>query len=184
MLLVLLAAVAPSLFFVISLLKSLAKKFSLIFLGPYCQSSLPFFLRAELMKSPSSVTLRGGPHDLSPGNTLSCKSDPQAIALGSSECLRCSSPSEPLVPRFCLICPPVSCYYFSFLFFFYLPHQVLVATCGNLAPQPRIEPVLPPMEVQNLNHWTTREAFFLPFSYYSPLNLHLKRLGASQPAQW
>ena len=45
-------------------------------------------------------------------------------------------------------------------------------------------PLLPPMEMQNLNHQTTREVFFLPFLYYSLLNLDPKRLGASQLAQW
>ena len=29
--------------------------------------------------------------------------------------------------------------------------------CGLLVPQPGIEPVFPALEVQNLNHWTTKE---------------------------
>ena len=29
--------------------------------------------------------------------------------------------------------------------------------CGSLVPQPGIEPVLPALEAQNLNHWTARE---------------------------
>ena len=35
--------------------------------------------------------------------------------------------------------------------------------CGILTPQPGIEPVLPVLEVQNLNHWTTREVCGGPF---------------------
>ena len=29
--------------------------------------------------------------------------------------------------------------------------------CGILVPQPGIEPMLPPLRAQSLNHWTTRE---------------------------
>ena len=37
------------------------------------------------------------------------------------------------------------------LFFFFWPHS------ENLVPQPEIEPVLPAVEAQSLNHWTARE---------------------------
>ena len=46
-------------------------------------------------------------------------------------------------------------YFFSFLFFFFfLPQAVALRI---LAPQPGIEPMPPAVEVQSLNHWTTRE---------------------------
>ena len=38
--------------------------------------------------------------------------------------------------------------------FFFWPHH---AACEILAPQPGIEPEPPALEVQSLNHWTTRE---------------------------
>ena len=39
-------------------------------------------------------------------------------------------------------------------FFFFLPHS---KAYGILFPPPGIEPMLPAVEVQNLNHWTPRE---------------------------
>ena len=44
---------------------------------------------------------------------------------------------------------------FSFLsFLFFLLHRI---ECGILLSQAEIEPVLPAVEAQSLNHWTTRE---------------------------
>ena len=39
-------------------------------------------------------------------------------------------------------------------FFFFWPHHT---ACRILVPQPGIEPVPPALEMQSLNHWTTRE---------------------------
>ena len=43
--------------------------------------------------------------------------------------------------------------FFNLIFFFW-PHHVV---CGNLVPQTGTEQVPSAMEVQSLNHWTTRE---------------------------
>ena len=53
-----------------------------------------------------------------------------------------------------------------FLFFlifkkFWLYH----ATCKILAPQPGIKPMLPALEVQSLNQWTSREVHIYPLSH-------------------
>ena len=45
-------------------------------------------------------------------------------------------------------------FFLSFFFFFFLPQAVALRI---LAPQPGIEPMPPAVEVQSLNHWTTRE---------------------------
>ena len=42
----------------------------------------------------------------------------------------------------------------SFSFLFFLLHRI---ECGILLSQAQIEPVLPAVEAQSLNHWTTRE---------------------------
>ena len=52
-----------------------------------------------------------------------------------------------------------------FFFFFFLPQAVALRI---LAPQPGIEPMPPAVEVQSLNHWTTREVlwwFLLKISF-------------------
>ena len=43
---------------------------------------------------------------------------------------------------------------FLFFFFFFFLHRI---ECGILLSQAQIEPVLPAVEAQSLNHWTTRE---------------------------
>ena len=53
----------------------------------------------------------------------------------------------------------LSSIYFINIFFFncfilFIGHTV----CGILVPQPGIEPMLPPLGAQSLNHWTTRES--------------------------
>ena len=48
------------------------------------------------------------------------------------------------------------------LLFFWMRCAWHVA-CGILVPRPEIEPALPAMEVQSLNHWTVRE---VPDHYY------------------
>ena len=41
--------------------------------------------------------------------------------------------------------------------FIYLFFGITSQTCGILIPQPGIKPVSPTVEMQILNHWTTRE---------------------------
>ena len=56
-------------------------------------------------------------------------------------------------------------FFFSYLFFFILTHPVALRI---LALQPGIEPMPPAVEVQSLNHWTTREVlrcFLLKISF-------------------
>ena len=56
-------------------------------------------------------------------------------------------------------------FFFPFFFFFFLPQDVALRI---LAPQPGIEPMPPAVEVQSLNHWTTREVlwwFLLKISF-------------------
>ena len=48
----------------------------------------------------------------------------------------------------------------SFLIIIFWLHCM---ACWILTPQPGIEPALPVLEVQNLNHWTTREVCGGPF---------------------
>ena len=50
-------------------------------------------------------------------------------------------------------------FYFSYYFLFWLH----CTACGILIPQPEIKPMLPPLEVQRLNHWTARE---VPYSHF------------------
>ena len=40
---------------------------------------------------------------------------------------------------------------------FFLTFWSFPMACGILVPQPEIEPIPPALEVQSLNHWTTRE---------------------------
>ena len=35
--------------------------------------------------------------------------------------------------------------------------KLLVVACGDLIPQPEVEPGPPALRVQSFNHWTTRE---------------------------
>ena len=45
--------------------------------------------------------------------------------------------------------------YLSFIFIYlFLPYH---EGCGILVPWPEIEPMTPAVEVQSLNHWTTKE---------------------------
>ena len=53
-----------------------------------------------------------------------------------------------LAPGNALFFPP------QFIYLFLWPHH---AACGTLVPWPGIEPTLPAVEVQSLNHWTTRD---------------------------
>ena len=39
----------------------------------------------------------------------------------------------------------------------WLLKNLLAVACGILFPQPGIKPASPALEVQSLNHWTTRE---------------------------
>ena len=48
---------------------------------------------------------------------------------------------------------PFSIYCIFCFFVLFFDH----VACGILVPQPGIEPMLPAMKVQSLNHWTTRE---------------------------
>ena len=50
--------------------------------------------------------------------------------------------------------------YIRFSFFFFCPHCV---ACGILFPWPGMEPELPAVEAQSLNHYTTREVPTLGF---------------------
>ena len=54
---------------------------------------------------------------------------------------------------------------FNFFFFFWLHHSV----CGVLVPWPGIEPTPPEVEVQNLNHWITREMPTFNFTFHEAL---------------
>lgn len=45
------------------------------------------------------------------------------------------------------------CHQRLILLIFWMHH----ATCGNLLPQPGIEPTPPALEARSLNHWTSRE---------------------------
>ena len=54
--------------------------------------------------------------------------------------------------------------YYNFFFFFFLLFDFNVfiywpchVACGILVPQPGVEPAPPAVEVQSLNHWTTKE---------------------------
>ena len=49
-------------------------------------------------------------------------------------------------------------------------------------PQPGIEPTPPAVEIQNLNHWTTREFFFF-FFFLISLGEFLKR-GQAELGSW
>ena len=46
--------------------------------------------------------------------------------------------------------------------FFFLPYH---AACRIVVSWPEIEPALPAVEVQSLNHWTTREVSKYPYSW-------------------
>ena len=75
------------------------------------------------------LSLWEGTHVICPQETLFPASVVcRQLSLGSSECLRCSSPSDPLVPSFCLICPPVS---FPFLFCFVLFFAIPSLSCST-----------------------------------------------------
>ena len=52
----------------------------------------------------------------------------------------------------------------------------LAAPCRILAPGPGIEPVLPSMEAQNPNHWTTREFPKTTFFYKKKKMERIKKL--------
>ena len=55
----------------------------------------------------------------------------------------------------CLLSLHLKSFYKLFLFdYIFWPCYV---ACGILVPQPGLEPGAPPMEVQSLKHWTTRE---------------------------
>ena len=58
----------------------------------------------------------------------------------------------------------VKVFFFKF-FFLFIRHTA----CGILVPQPGIEPMLPPLGAQSLNHWTTRESLVKLFmcSYWN-----------------
>ena len=68
-----------------------------------------------------------------------------------------SPPTPPLGISFLLSQPP---FLFSVYLFIFLTYQV---ACRFLVPQQRIEPMPPLVEVQSLNHWTTREGPHPPF---------------------
>ena len=68
-----------------------------------------------------------------------------------------SPPTPPLGISFLLSQPP---FLFSFYLFIFWTYQV---ACRFLVPQQRIEPMPPLVEVQSLNHWTTREGPHPPF---------------------
>ena len=56
-------------------------------------------------------------------------------------------------------------FFFVIIFFFAVPHSMWE---GYLVPRPRIEPMTPEVEAQNLNHWTTGEVpFASTFEIYS-----------------
>ena len=65
-----------------------------------------------------------------------------------------------------------SSFFFNF-FFFFLTFWLCSGACGILVPWPGIKPVPPAVEVQSLNHWTTREAlgflFIVRYSLPPPL---------------
>ena len=59
---------------------------------------------------------------------------------------------------------PVFFFFFNiyYFYFFFILNCFILSTghtaCGILAPQLGIEPMLPPLGAQSLNHWTTRES--------------------------
>ena len=55
----------------------------------------------------------------------------------------------------------------NLFFFFFWP----CVACGILVPRPGIKPIPPAVEVQSLNHWTTRE---VPLEAFSTLQADLK----------
>ena len=61
--------------------------------------------------------------------------------------------------------------YFLVFFYFFFGIFLHCAACGILLPLPGIEPVSPAMEVQNFNHWASREV---------PLRLHFLSLFTCQ----
>ena len=63
--------------------------------------------------------------------------------------------------------------FFKQKFLFYLFGR---AACGILVPWPGIEPTPPAVEVQSLNHWTTKEVWWLLFfedNYFCVLKIKL-----------
>ena len=49
------------------------------------------------------------------------------------------------------------CYFFKFIFIYYLFWGACPKTCGIFIPQPEIKSTPPAAEAQTLNHWTARE---------------------------
>ena len=123
---------------------------------------------------------------------------PQFLGFNLCNCdypLICGSPTQGLGFDYtrCIAVPihldMVLSLFLSFFFFFNLLHKsaqvifflyfcfVFWPCCvarGILAPQPGIEPELPELEMQSLNHWTAREVpcgSFYPFNYRKPFLL-------------
>ena len=67
-----------------------------------------------------------------------------------------------------------------FLFYYYYLGGGEHTGCRILVPQPGIEPMLPVLGLQNLNHWTTREVPWLEVSYTQKKLI----LGTSLVVQW
>ena len=62
--------------------------------------------------------------------------------------------------------------YFIFIFFFNFIFLLPCTACGILVPRPGIEPMLPAVESQSLNHWTARDpvkSLAIYVKYYIPV---------------